>query len=768
MTFDDPVLMALAGVLAGLWLLFAGWASVRGIIRQREAASATRRAAQMAAMIEASPALPLVVRPDGRIEGAGAIAALFGLDRLPSTLDGLGAAEPARMAGRDFAGLKEAVVLAQKTARPFQLVLRSVDRTTAIAVSGVPAPSEIGIAGAALLWFSDASATERDHNRLRSQLTDSIRAFESMSALIEAAPFPMWFRDPSLGLALVNTAYVTATEAAGAGDVIARQIELIEPLAGVSALDAAAQARENGAALSRLVPVTIGGQRRMMQAVDVPIEDAGVAGYAIDRQELEDARSEHRRFREARRSMLDQMSAAVAEFAPDRSLRFVNQPFVRLFQFDSEWVASAPPIERVLDKMRDNGRTPEVRDFPGWRAERRGWFALTDLVEESWLLRDGTHLRTVAQPTPDGGLLLIFEDRTEQIRLASARDTLLRVRTATFDNLFEAVAVFSPDGKLNLWNQRFRRLWDVSEEYLTAHPRIDQLLEKIAPSLEDPRQHNVVRQLVVGATGDRQQRTGRIGFADGRQFDFAAIPLPDGNALFTLIDVTDSRRIERALRDRARALEDADRLKTDFLSRISYDLRTPLTSIGGFAEMLDSGLAGDLGEQAKSYVHAILESTGALSRQIDSILDLSQSEAGAMPMERKALSLNAIVTDAVDAVRREAAASGVTITADVRHTLGQASGDARRLRQVIDQLLAQAVAGFGGEAGGEKRVLVFADGDASTAQIVISDNGKGVEPTGANAVGLALARQLVAAHDGRFEAVHRPGEGSMFAMFLPR
>ena len=77
---------------------------------------------------------------------------------------------------------------------------------------------------------------------------------------------------------------------------------------------------------------------------------------------------------------------------------------------------------------------------------------------------------------------------------------------------------------------------------------------------------------------------------DGREFEFAAVPLPDGNALFTMLDVTDSRKVEAALRERNEALEEADRVKTAFVSNMSYELRTPLTSIGGFAEMLAGGL----------------------------------------------------------------------------------------------------------------------------------------------------------------------------------
>src|SRR3546814_5808725 len=105
---------------------------------------------------------------------------------------------------------------------------------------------------------------------------------------------------------------------------------------------------------------------------------------------------------------------------------------------------------------------------------------------------------------------------------------------------------------------------------LAGHPRVDQLMERAAHKLSKPQQVSAIRELVRAATVERKQRGGRVAFADGQSFEFAAIPLPDGNALFTMLDVTDSRRIEQALRERNTALEEADQVKTAFVSNMSY------------------------------------------------------------------------------------------------------------------------------------------------------------------------------------------------------
>jgi signal transduction histidine kinase len=399
------------------------------------------------------------------------------------------------------------------------------------------------------------------------------------------------------------------------------------------------------------------------------------------------------------------------------------------------------------------------------------------------MLSGGDHLRVVAQPLPDGGLLLIFEDRTEQVALASARDTLLRVRAATFDNLFEAVGVFAADGRLQLWNQKFRDVWELDETFLAKHPRVDQLAEAAGRQLANPSRAAVIRELVRVATQERKQRSGRVALKNGRHFEFAAVPLPDGNALFTMLDISDSRRIEAALRDRNEALEEADRVKTAFVANMSYELRTPLTSIGGFAEMLAGGYAGELAPTAEEYVRAILDSVARLSTLIDHVLDLTQSEAGGLPLEKKSVDMRRLAREAAKAADPAAVDKSIEFAVDLEKGLGIVSGDARRLRQVLDNLLSNAVR-FTPPGG---RVLLRGQGLEHLVRIVISDTGPGMtlkeqarafdrfsrstgdgERGASLGLGLPLARQFVEAHGGTLTLASEPGQGTAVTVELPR
>jgi signal transduction histidine kinase len=773
---------ALAVGLAALWILVALALSLIASRRLRDANAVLASARSTAALLELAPARPLMVRRDGSIDADERIVRELGLTGQPKQLADL-AGEETGLVPQDVEALKAAIDDAFVAALPVVRQVRTSGSGRVLEVRGAITPNSDG--QAMLLWLADTSTAEAERGKLSARLGQTEAALDALTHLIEAAPFPMWYRGPDLSLGLVNSAFVEAVEGRDAADVVARNSELIDAPGSNGARAAALSALESGKPVLQTLPVTIRGERRMLRIVNVPLPTGAVGGFAIDVQELEDARIELSRHVQSQRELADRMTAGAVQFDADRTCSFFNQPFASMARLDPEWLAEGPEFDRVIERMRENNRVPETRDFPAWKAERRGWFtSADDLIEEEWTLPNGDHVRVVGQPLPDGGLRLFLEDRTEQVRLASARDTLLRVRAATFDNLFEHISVFAADGRLYLWNRRFAEVWGLDENWLTEHPRVDELVPAMARKLVNPTTAAQIREMVRHTTNDRQGANGRISMTDGRHFEFAAVPLPDGNALFTMVDVTDSTRIEAALRERARALEEADKVKTDFVANMSYELRTPLTSIGGFGEMLAAGYAGKLAPAAADYVNAILEAVARLSKLIDDVLELTQADTTGLSLEHERVDLAGLCRMAIQTLQPRARQKGQALDSSIAPSAGFVVGDARRLRDSIEHVLGNAIA-YTDEGG---RIALKAEGDETQAVIRITDNGSGiakgdlatvfnrfhraseagVRSDAALGLGLPLTRQFIEAHGGTVDLQSKKGKGTTVTLTIPR
>ena len=768
-------------VLAAFWVAIAALLLIMASRRIGRANAILGSARSMANLLRAAPSRPLLVHADGRVEMDSELQRELGLVEVPARLDDL-AGKDGGIHADDLAALKDDLSSAAIGGMPVERQVRVAGSDRVLEVrGGLAAPPQPP--GTLLLWMFDTSTAETERLKLARQLKQTEAALDSLTHLIESAPFPMWYRGPDLSLGLVNSAFVAAVEARNAAEVIERGSELIDSPGDDSARAGALAALESGRPHVRTQPATIGGERRMLKLVDVPLPTGAVAGFAIDIQDLEDARFELAQHVISQRELADRMTAGVVQFDGERKLSFFNQPFAVMAQIEPEWLAEQPEFDRLLERMRENGRLPEVRDFPAWKAERRNWFTSTDeVVSEDWILANGDHWRIVAQPLPDGGVRMIVEDRTEQVRLASARDTLLRVRTATFDNLFEAISVFASDGRLYLWNKRFSEVWELDESWLSEHPRVDELVPAMARKLVNPTAAAQVREMVRSTTSGRRSGTGRVSMTDGRHFEFAAVPLPDGNALFTMVDVTDSTRIEAALRERATALEEADRVKTDFVANMSYELRTPLTSIGGFAEMLAAGYAGKLAPAAADYVSAILESVERLAKLIDDVLDLTQGDRRGVVLERERIDMAGLCRAAAESLSARAAEKKQKLDLAIEPAAGVVIGDSRRLRESIEHVLRNAVA-FTPDRG---KIRLSAVGDDEQVQVSVEDNGPGIAPEdqqqvftrfhriggvrgdAALGIGLPLTRQFVEAHGGKVELDSAPGKGTRVTLTIPR
>lgn len=767
--------LAAAAVLAALWLAAATWALIRAGRANIEAKTARDWAMRMRGLLMTLPSGYIIVGSDGSATCSERVRTWLGLGTV-SRVEDLAPGQGAGLVPEDVALLRREIDALSIAGQRFSHVIRGANGRRLLA-RGYPAAPELAGPRGAVIWLRETTQEHASSESLRAERQALMATLDANANLFDAATLPMWVRGAGGKITRANRAYAVAVGAGSPEQAVAEGMEL-----SPSAVEAAKAAASLGATQTIETPVIINGERRVLRIVEAAHPQGG-GGLAVDITDREEARAERDRLEKAQTDTLDRLSAGVALFAADRGLTFFNTAFARLFKLDPAWLGERPEFDRVLEGMRDAGRLPEQRDFPSWRAVRRGWFnnAMT-AIEETWPLPDTSIIHVIAQPHPDGGLLMVFEDRSEQLRLASSRDTLARVQQATLDNLHEGVSVFGADGRVQFSNARFAEMWGLDPVMLATRPHVDEILEQTGPMLRDGMRPSAVRD-TIRATTDAERRApreSRIVLRDGRQFDFAAVPLPDGNALFTYLDVTDSARIEAALRDRNDALEAADRLKSAFVANVSYELRTPLTAISGFGEMLGAGYAGSLNERQRDYVGSILASSQRLQLLIDDILDLAITEAGELELDIAPVEGALLARAAADTVAADADAKDLHLVAEIAD-VGEIEGDERRLRQTLHNLLLNAVRFT--PSGGQ--IVLEARGDLESVTFVVSDNGIGIPEAeqasvfdrfrkGSNAgsqgvgLGLALVREFVELHNGTVSLSSSTGEGTDVTVRLPR
>jgi signal transduction histidine kinase len=397
-----------------------------------------------------------------------------------------------------------------------------------------------------------------------------------------------------------------------------------------------------------------------------------------------------------------------------------------------------------------------------------------------WHLPDGRALRTVTTPNPEGGVIYLFDDVTERLALERRYDALIRVQGETLDNLTEAVAVFGSDGRLRLYNPVFARMWRLTPDILSARPHIETISAWSQPLHGDDPIWNRLRATIT-AIDAREPMLGRLERLDGNVVNCATIPLPDGATLVTFQDVTDTVNVERALRERNEALETADRLKIDFVHHVSYELRSPLTNIIGFAHFLGDPATGPLTEKQREYLSYITVSTNALLAIINNILDLATIDAGAMTLNLGFVDIRNTMEAAAEGVQDRLVKNGIELELLAAPDIGGFVADERRVRQSLFNLLANAV-GF--SPAGES--VTFAAQRLREAVVFsVTDRGPGIPAEVQDKVfdwfethslgshhrgtglGLSLVRSFVELHGGSVALESAVGRGTTVSCIFP-
>ena len=622
--------------------------------------------------------------------------------------------------------------------------------------------------------FNSLSEARADHARLKAEHQAMLAEFATMRHLAAVAQMPIWLRGSDGRLSWVNEAYAKAVEAADPAQAIAEQRELLP----TAAREQIARHQQGEPTFASRLSAVIGKERHQFLVTDWRGESTS-AGIAVDVTAQALLREEYDHAQRSHADTLDQLNTAVAIFDAGQKLRFYNLAFQKLWDLDTGFLSSAPSHELLLDRLRSDGVLAEQPEWRRWKEQLLGAYRAVDSQEHWWHLPDGRTIRVVANPQHKGGVTWVFENLTEKIDLESRYKTAIRVQGETLDNLAEGVAVFGPDGRVRLCNPAFAELWGLPDELAQENVHISAIRGACDVLAKDSPWPDFV-SLATGFDETRDERQGRAELSDGTILSWAAMPLPNGQLMTTFVDMTDSFNVERALKDKNEALQKADQLKDEFVQHVSYELRSPLTNIIGFTELLSMQTPGPLTEKQRDYVDHIATSSAALLTIVNDILDLATVDAGIMQLDIVDIDVAETVQAATDLAADRFAEQAIELSVMLDRAPATLAADANRVRQVLFNLLANA-ANYAPE-GSTVSLTVEARGDR--VAFTVHDDGPGMSREILDTVfrrfssagggrrrgaglGLSIVKSFVELHGGTVDLTSGPDEGTTVTCLFP-
>jgi signal transduction histidine kinase/DNA-binding response OmpR family regulator/HAMP domain-containing protein len=372
---------------------------------------------------------------------------------------------------------------------------------------------------------------------------------------------------------------------------------------------------------------------------------------------------------------------------------------------------------------------------------------LAELVTATRRLADGDLSQRV-DPTGPRELVELdsaFNEMADGLEEAHARIESERLKLAvTIESLGDALVVTDAEGTVTAVNPRARELVPSLEVGASAHGAGSPL-----PEVDRALAGDVAAQV------------------DGRDLSITAGRLPDllegGGVAWTIRDVSERARLER--------------IKTDFVATASHELRSPLTSIKGFVELL--GRSDVLGDREREFVDVVLQSTDRLVELVNDLLDVARLEAGRMEIHPRLFDVSEAIDEVSRLLRPRIEEKGQRLVLDVPPGLPKVLADPLRVRQVLTNLISNAHQ-YSDEGA---TITVTADGDRDEVELAVADDGRGMSPDdldrvferfvrrddalGGTGLGLSIVRSLVEIQKGTVDVASTVGEGTTFTVRLP-
>lgn len=609
----------------------------------------------------------------------------------------------------------------KKTGDAFSMVVVSNYRSYKIEISG--ARMLVDNVDTLVLWMVNVTEATSALELLKGKLSEVRAGRKLLYNVLDSLPIPVWKRDDSLNLNYCNATYASYL-GMSIDQVLCENAQLVAGSLFGQGRSLAENVKKSNRAASIAQFVVVDGRRKKLVIHEMPCDNGEMVGFALDVTEEENLTQNLDRVVTANCEVLETISTAIAIFGENMRLSFFNSAYQKMMKLEENWLHSKPSYSEILDECRDNRQLPEYADFQAFKKDQFALFtSVTSPIQQLLHLPNGNTLRLVIAPYPLGGLLFMYEDVTDSLDLQRRNSTLLAVQKETMDHLYEGVMVFGSDNRLKIINNSMLKMWKL-EDYPVSELKgihLADMLSRIKDALDYGSDWQAFQENAISNLTDRIAKTGKLCKKDGAVIMFSYIPLPDGAHMHSFIDITDTCVVEDAVREKNQALKSAQKLRFEFVSGISTELKDPLNILIGFSGLLLQQYYGALNAKQLEYCKYILDASNQLNQLINNLLDMVSIDLDSAKLDMSEFELQSAVREVISSVEKRAHEKNVDITMDFVEQSIAFNGDKTRLKQALFNILINAIQFTPPDSKVDVKVLV----DDSRVKILVRDEGMG-------------------------------------------
>ena len=335
-----------------------------------------------------------------------------------------------------------------------------------------------------IIWFRDISGDADYINSILDEQKFLKNKLKNLEDIVDNLPYPVWLRNPSLGLSQVNKKYMEFVNCPDKNNIIINGIEIEEDNNENTLKTLAQKSQKSNQAQTQNIIINIAGKRCCFEAVETPfhseesLDKISTVGTLRDITELDEFKHHFEQHQNAHLEILGALGTAFAVFDSKYRLSFYNNAFKELWRLDNDWLEKRQTYSSFLDNLREHRLLPEVPDYPFFKSEEQKMFnKIIEPKEDLLHLPDERTLRRLRAPYLQGGLVFAYEDISDRLAASREYSSFMGAQQEILDNMEEAVLIFEENGRLKLYNKSYVNLWNADEAMLSGEPTFSELLD---------------------------------------------------------------------------------------------------------------------------------------------------------------------------------------------------------------------------------------------------------------------------------------------------